>query len=242
MRLNKAGLIFGESAPRGGLNVSKRLQILARLHEFKGKIAVDLGCGKGSYTLNLANWYESILAIDVLTDNLSMARERFQPNHSNRVHFVCAAGERVPLAAEVVDSVFMIEVLDHVPSLDACLSEVFRILKPNGILYVTVPNRMFPFETHPVRFLGQYRKPFWFPFLPWFKWVHENLATARVFSQKSLRDVGESAGLKLVSMTIAYPPLEHRGGPRLRSIMNWLETTRLRDFGSILAAVFCKTV
>jgi ubiquinone/menaquinone biosynthesis C-methylase UbiE len=240
MRLNQAGLIYGESAPRGGLNVSKRVQILNRLYPFGGQIAVDLGCGKGSYTKELAKWYDVIVGIDILPENLSIAREHLQSNGLGHIHLFCAAGEAIPIANQSVDSVFMIEVLDHVPLLRPCLEEVFRILKPGGVLYLTVPNRMFPLETHPIRFMGEHRKPVWFPFLPWFKFLHNRMATARVFSGRSVRELSECVGLKLVGMDVAYPPLEHRGGPRLRAIVNWLETTPLRDFGSILAAAFSK--
>ena len=239
-RLNQAGLIYGESAPRGGLNVSKRLQLLSQLHPFGGEISVDLGCGKGSYTSQLAQWYDVILAIDILPENLSIARERLQSNGLRKIHFFCGTGDALPIANESVDSVFMIEVLDHVPLLRPCFEEVFRILKRGGIFYLTVPNRMFPWEIHPVRFFGEFMEPGWFPFLPWFKFLHDRMATARVFSRRGVRELGEGAGLSLVGMETGYPPLEHRGGPRLRSIMSWLETMPLKDFGLILAAAFSK--
>ena len=239
-RLNEAGLIYGESAPQGGLNVSKRLQLLNRIHPFGGQIAVDLGCGKGSYTSEIARWYDAIVAMDIVPENVSIARERLHAESSRRIHLLCAAGDALPLADESADSIFVIEVLDHVPALRPCLKEVFRVLKPGGIFYLTVPNCMFPWEIHPVRFLGGLWEPGWFPFLPWFKFFHDRMATARVFSKRSLRELGESAGFSLVGMETGYPPLEHRGGPRLRSIMDWLETTPLRDFGLILAAAFSK--
>ncbi len=238
--LNQAGLIYGESAPQGGLNVSKRLQLLNRIHPFGGQIAVDLGCGKGSYTSELAQWYGVIMGMDIVPENVSIAREHLQSDGSRKIHLLCAAGDALPLANESVDSVFLIEVLDHVPSLRPCLEEAFRVLKPGGILFLTVPNRKFPLEIHPVRLFGGLWEPGWFPFLPWFKFLHARMATARVFSKRSLRELGEGVGLSLVGMETGYPPLEHRGGYRLRSIMNWLETTRLRDFGLILAAAFSK--
>ena len=239
-RLNEAGLIYGESAPQGGLNVSKRLQLLNRIHPFGGQIAVDLGCGKGSYTSEIAQWYDVIMGIDIVPENVSIARERLRLNGSGKIHLLCAAGDAIPLADESVDSVFLIEVLDHVPFLRLCLEEIFRVLKPGGMLFLTVPHCKFPWEIHPVRFFGGLWEPGWFPFLPWFKSLHSRMATARVFSKRSLRELGEGVGLSLIGMETGYPPLEHRGGARLRSFMNWLETTRLRDFGLILAAAFSK--
>jgi ubiquinone/menaquinone biosynthesis C-methylase UbiE len=239
-RLNQAGLIYGESAPRGGLNVSKRLQLLNQLSPLGGRIAVDLGCGKGSYTPELAQRYDVVLATDILPENLSIARGRCQSNGVRNIQLFCGTGDALPLADESVDSVFMIEVLDHVPSLRPCLEEVFRVLKPGGTFYLTVPHRMFPFESHPIRLLDELRHPGWFPFLPWFKFLHDRMATARVFSKRGLRELGERAGFSLIGMETGYPPLERRGGARLRSMMDWFETTPLREFGLILAAAFTK--
>lgn len=239
-RLNQAGLIYGESAPQGGLNVFKRLHLLDQLRPLGGELAVDLGCGKGSYTSELAKWYDVIIGIDIVPENVSIARERLQSDSLRKIHLLCAAGDALPLANESVDSVFLIEVLDHVPFLRPCLEEISRVLKPGGTLFLTVPHRKFPWEIHPIRFLGEFRNPGWFPFLPWFKFLHDRMATARVFSKRSLRELGESVGFSLVGMETGYPPLEYRGGARLRSIMDWLETTPLRGFGLILAAAFSK--
>src|SRR5438445_9964933 len=112
-RLNQAVLIYGESAPRGGLNVSKRLELLNRIQPFGGQIAVDLGCGKGSYTSELAPWYDVIMGMDIVPENVSIARERLQSEGSRKIHLLCAAGDALPLADESSDSIFVIEVLGH---------------------------------------------------------------------------------------------------------------------------------
>ena len=125
------------------------------------------------------------MGMDIVPENVSIARERLQSEGSRKIHLLCAAGDALPLADESADSIFVIEVLDHVPALLPCLEEVFRVLKPGGILFLTVPNCMFPWEIHPVRFIGGLMEPGWFPFLPWFKFFHDRMATARVFSKVS---------------------------------------------------------
>jgi SAM-dependent methyltransferase len=48
------------------------------------------------------------------------------------------------------DYAMLNEVLEHVADDSKVLDEVYRILKPGGILFIFSPNRWFPFETHGV--------------------------------------------------------------------------------------------
>jgi ubiquinone/menaquinone biosynthesis C-methylase UbiE len=66
------------------------------------------------------------------------------------------------------DYAMLNEVLEHVPDDIAALQEVYRILKPGGLLFIFSPNRWFPFETHGVclKKSGK-RVPHWFPFIPY---------------------------------------------------------------------------
>jgi SAM-dependent methyltransferase len=48
-------------------------------------------------------------------------------------------GTRIPLGPASVESAMATEVLEHCPDPDIVLSEIWRVLKPNGILFITVP-------------------------------------------------------------------------------------------------------
>lgn len=48
--------------------------------------------------------------------------------------------EGIPFADESFDNVFCIEVLEHVPNPYFTLGEINRVLKPDGVLVVSVPN------------------------------------------------------------------------------------------------------
>jgi ubiquinone/menaquinone biosynthesis C-methylase UbiE len=73
-----------------------------------------------------------------------------------------AAAESMPLPSESQDVVFFDNVMEHVESPSQSLSEMYRVLKPGGIAYVTTLNR------HKVSLVGhnpEYHVPFfnWFP-------------------------------------------------------------------------------
>jgi len=46
---------------------------------------------------------------------------------------------RLPLAGESMDGILIFEVLEHVPDPEAALAEVSRVLKPEGVLLLSVP-------------------------------------------------------------------------------------------------------
>jgi ubiquinone/menaquinone biosynthesis C-methylase UbiE len=62
---------------------------------------------------------------------------------------VQGAGENLPFSSEKFDVVTMIEVLEHTNSDRQVLKECFRVLKAGGLLVLFVPNKLYPFESHP---------------------------------------------------------------------------------------------
>ena len=61
---------------------------------------------------------------------------------------VTGVGERLPFRSGVFDAIFSLSVLEHVRYPFACASEIARVLKPDGMLYVVAPF-MHPFHGYP---------------------------------------------------------------------------------------------
>jgi SAM-dependent methyltransferase len=77
---------------------------------------------------------------------------------SKQPHIQCRA-ESVPLAADSVDAVICAELLEHVPDPRAVLGEVARVLRPGGVLLISVP---FLFRIHGDPFdYGRYTDHYW---------------------------------------------------------------------------------
>jgi SAM-dependent methyltransferase len=70
---------------------------------------------------------------------------------SNADDFIQAIGESIPLRDDSFDLVVLFEVLEHVMKPDVVLKEISSVLKTNGILFLTVPNRFYPVETHGIQ-------------------------------------------------------------------------------------------
>ncbi len=112
---------------------------------FHGKI-IDLGCGFRSHNKYFKN---SIITMD--------ANEKANPD-------ILGSVESIPVPSFSFDCAILTEVLEHVPHPELALQEIQRILKKNGLLYLTVPfhwglhylpNDYYRFTPHSLRSLLQ---------------------------------------------------------------------------------------
>ena len=101
-----------------------------------GDVVLDLGCGEGAFTAALAESGARPVGVDVAERALSRARERHPDLDFRRA----APGEPLPLEDGSVDVVWASEVLAFVPDTARVLSEVRRVLRPEGRLLVTTPS------------------------------------------------------------------------------------------------------
>jgi 2-polyprenyl-3-methyl-5-hydroxy-6-metoxy-1,4-benzoquinol methylase len=96
---------------------------------------LDLGCGEGYFTAQLARAGAIVLGVDVSNEALRRARSR-SPQLA-----LCAIdpGATWPLADASFDLVWAGEVIEHVADTARWLSEVRRVLRPRGELLISTP-------------------------------------------------------------------------------------------------------
>ncbi len=106
---------------------------------------LDLGCGEGRHAITayLLEAVESV-GVDLSIDDLKTTRQRFgefaRPNDCTRSLVVSVAdGARLPFGDNAFDKVICAEVLEHIPDYRGVLREIARVLKPGGVLAVSVP-------------------------------------------------------------------------------------------------------
>ena len=95
------------------------------------QIAVDLGCGQGSF--RYASYPCRIIGVDMALNHPALFRD------GRRVQYIQSSAVQIPLGDASVDAVICNHVFEHLAYLQA-LSEIHRILKPTGLLWVAVPN------------------------------------------------------------------------------------------------------
>jgi SAM-dependent methyltransferase len=112
---------------------------------------LDLGCGVGGFQQGLRELGETVIASDVDQASLVHCRQRgFQD-------CVQSLSGTLPFASDSFDLVCMFDVLEHTADDHEVLVEVRRILRPGGLLVLTVPAYQFLYANND-RVAGHYRR------------------------------------------------------------------------------------
>jgi ubiquinone/menaquinone biosynthesis C-methylase UbiE len=99
-----------------------------------GERVLDLGCGAGRFTAALRDAGADAIGVDVAEGALDRARRNVPGGDFRR------SDGSIPLGHAEVDLVWCSEVLEHVPDTIGLLTEVRRVLRPEGRLLLTVPD------------------------------------------------------------------------------------------------------
>ena len=100
----------------------------------RNKTVLDLGCGAGTLLMFLSTLSNSTIGLEIdlrYLRNLSCLK--------SRVDLLNSDGRKLPLRSKSVDVVFCIGVLEHIPEVTKCLSEVRRVLRDRGCFIVGSP-------------------------------------------------------------------------------------------------------
>ena len=119
--------------------------VLSQVDLSSVKHVADLGCATGTFAARLARAGPVVTAVDVSESNLAELR-RLYGDLVTRGRLVPTRADltALPIATESIDLVFCLEVLEHVEDDRAAVREMARVLRPNGQLVLSVPNRDAP--------------------------------------------------------------------------------------------------
>jgi 2-polyprenyl-3-methyl-5-hydroxy-6-metoxy-1,4-benzoquinol methylase len=134
-----AGEIWNWESPAGKVRWARRVKMLSS-HLKPGMAVLELGCGTGSFTRELARSGAEIVAIDVSPELLEIANAN--PSAPN-VQYQIQNAYALRYPEGMFDSVVGSSVLHHLEIEDA-IRDIYRVLKPEGTIYFTEPNMLNP--------------------------------------------------------------------------------------------------
>jgi ubiquinone/menaquinone biosynthesis C-methylase UbiE len=104
-------------------------------HVRPGDRALDVGCGDGRFTAELAAAGASVVGVDVA----EAALERARTAHPGLEFQLVGIDADLPFADNSFDLVWASEVIEHIGDTARFLSELRRVLLPGGRLLITTP-------------------------------------------------------------------------------------------------------
>jgi ubiquinone/menaquinone biosynthesis C-methylase UbiE len=94
---------------------------------------LEIGCGTGTTALRLAPFVSRLVATDVSSEMIAIAREKAAAQASRNTEFAVATSEHAPGPDNSQDAVLAFNLLHLVADLPATLADIRRVLKPGGL-------------------------------------------------------------------------------------------------------------
>jgi SAM-dependent methyltransferase len=122
------------------LTVSSDLDLIAAHLNPVEATLIELGCGTAATTLSLAERYPDCRIIAFEVDRTQHAKNLALAGPPN-LGFRLGGAEHIDLPSDSVDAVLMLKSLHHVSVsvMDQALDEIARVLRPDGLAYISEP-------------------------------------------------------------------------------------------------------
>lgn len=231
----------GRSAQAEDLIIRRRHRLVSRLSPQRGGRLLDFGCGNGAQTRLFVPDFDSVLGLDIAGAPVQALLDwAAVTGNAERVRVQLYDGRRLPLADASLDAAISFEVLEHVEDEMLALAELARVLRPGGVLSISVPNRWWIFETHGAAL----------PLLPWnrvpfFSWLptrlHDRWARARIYRRRQLVAKLRAVGFEVLGAHYVTAPMDVVPWAWLRKVLRGTlfrgDTTSLPCFATAVLAI-----
>lgn len=183
LKIAKSIELYLPVADRLSLNKALELRVLSRYLELRpGERILDVACGSGYWTRKLAATCGcTAVGIDLSETEIAVAQRHHSGAHCT---YLQSSAETLPFPTATFDKVISVCALEHFSSDTAALAEMARVLKPGGILGISVDSMSGPFVTESYR-----------------KWHAQEHFVRNYYDLDSFRTKLQGAG---------FLPLEHR--------------------------------
>ena len=118
-----------------------------RLKLEEGHMVLDLGCGFGRHAFEVLRRGAKVVACDMALHELHEVRATYaamaevgEIEETSAAFTSAGDATRLPFQDNTFDRIIASEVLEHIHNDEDALDELYRVLKPDGILAITVPS------------------------------------------------------------------------------------------------------
>lgn len=102
------------------------------------KIVLDIGCGTGYGSDYLALESKRVIGIDISSEAIIYAKSHYK---AQKLDFIIMDAVKLGFPDNTFDAICSFQVIEHISDYKMHLSEISRVLKPDGCLLLSTPNK-----------------------------------------------------------------------------------------------------
>ena len=103
-----------------------------------GKVVVDIASGEGYGSFLLSGYAAQVVGVDISPEAIRYSQQKYK---ASNLEYCIGSCDNIPLADTSVDVVVSFETIEHHDRHEEMLSEIKRILKPDGVLIISSPEK-----------------------------------------------------------------------------------------------------
>lgn len=100
--------------------------------DFQGKRVLEIGIGQGADSMQIIERGALYYGIDLTDESIKRLKERFLMFNKPYQEVVKANAQKIPHENDFFDIVYSHGVIHHSPEIEKIVSEIYRVLKPDG--------------------------------------------------------------------------------------------------------------
>jgi SAM-dependent methyltransferase len=112
-------------------------------------VIMDCACGRGFY-LNYYRYVSKVKLVGLELESDIIRKAHANVGHLPDITLVQGNIYRLPFPDDYFHGIILSEILEHLDDDVRGLKEVYRVLKPGGVVVITVPNAHYPFWWDPI--------------------------------------------------------------------------------------------
>ena len=129
-----------------GIDIKWRKKVVALVAKQNPETVLDIATGTGDLAINLAETTaKKIIGLDISEGMLAVGKEKIKTkNLEHKIEMLLGDSENLPFQDQTFDAITVAFGVRNFENLDKGLSEILRVLKPNGtfvILETSVPTK-----------------------------------------------------------------------------------------------------
>lgn len=102
------------------------------------KEVVDIACGEGYGSFLMSKYAKNVTGIDIDEDTIINANSKYK---NNNLSYLQGDVSEIPLQSSTIDAVISFETIEHTTKHDEIMQEIKRVLKPDGLLIMSSPDK-----------------------------------------------------------------------------------------------------